>query len=446
MTLRGKLAAFHARIHSHRHNGTHFHLSHLKPSHRRDASTSTTSNTPCPKPTSSPSPSPSHRSSSRQSPPPSSRGSKSRLSPVLTLMLPTGAGNVEARVYHPAEFPAEYGAASASCRKAAVVAHPYASLGGNWDDPVVLALVGVLVARGWVVATFNFGGAGNSKGKTSWTGAPEREEYATVAAFLIRYVECLDPNTFTYTPSDGSGSSTTSPVKATADEATNTQSGDTKRGKPAMKVLMAGYSYGSLIASRVPSAERVVRGCDRDVLAYATRTAYEWASTERRRSFAMHRGAGLTPWCRDEVHDEQEGTTDHKDTRTEEDKVNYNVQTKLETSWLLVSPLLPPVSFVLNLPNPMSWFQKKQPRIEADGHEDEEECDKREVLAVYGTDDMFTGVTRYRNWAKGRTERGEGKFAAVEVEGAGHFWMQEEAWMAQLREGVAGWIDERISY
>lgn len=43
-----------------------------------------------------------------------------------------------------------------SCLNAAIVAHPYAPLGGSYDDPVV-ALVGrALLRNGYVVATFNF--------------------------------------------------------------------------------------------------------------------------------------------------------------------------------------------------------------------------------------------------------------------------------------------------
>ena len=41
-------------------------------------------------------------------------------------------------------------------KKAAVVAHPYAPLGGCYDDPVVSEVVGVLLGEGWIVGTFNF--------------------------------------------------------------------------------------------------------------------------------------------------------------------------------------------------------------------------------------------------------------------------------------------------
>lgn len=39
---------------------------------------------------------------------------------------------------------------------AAVVAHPYAPLGGCYDDPVVSVVAGVLLRLGFVVVTFNF--------------------------------------------------------------------------------------------------------------------------------------------------------------------------------------------------------------------------------------------------------------------------------------------------
>lgn len=41
-------------------------------------------------------------------------------------------------------------------KQAAVVAHPYAPLGGCYDDPVVDVVAGTLLQVGFVVATFNF--------------------------------------------------------------------------------------------------------------------------------------------------------------------------------------------------------------------------------------------------------------------------------------------------
>ncbi|KAF3938797.1 hypothetical protein ABW19_dt0203205 [Dactylella cylindrospora] len=210
-----------------------------------------------------------------------------------------------------------------------------------------------------------------------------------------------------------------------------------------MQVLLAGYSYGSLIASRTPSAEKLVGHCkdDGDVLAYATRTAYEWASAEKRRSFAMIRGSGRgrNPWSTDEEDDEEAASSEAAGDGEGKPKAGHAIRERLETSYLLISPLIPPVSFLLNIPNPLSWFQRKKHDEAGDvGGEEEGEM---ETLAVYGTNDNFTGVGRYRNWARERAERGKGTFKAVEVEGAGHFWFQEDEWMDEMRGGVAGWLD-----
>lgn len=40
--------------------------------------------------------------------------------------------------------------------KGAVIAHPYAPLGGSYDDRVVLSVAETLVNLGYVVGTFNF--------------------------------------------------------------------------------------------------------------------------------------------------------------------------------------------------------------------------------------------------------------------------------------------------
>ncbi|KAI9726878.1 MAG: hypothetical protein M1828_000226, partial [Chrysothrix sp. TS-e1954] len=40
--------------------------------------------------------------------------------------------------------------------KGAVIAHPYAPLGGSYDDPIVNALTDVMLDAGYVVGTFNF--------------------------------------------------------------------------------------------------------------------------------------------------------------------------------------------------------------------------------------------------------------------------------------------------
>ena len=65
---------------------------------------------------------------------------------------------LDCRIYHPNDLATRIiraeGAVTGS--KGAIIAHPYAPLGGCYDDHVVLALAETLIAQGYVVGTFNF--------------------------------------------------------------------------------------------------------------------------------------------------------------------------------------------------------------------------------------------------------------------------------------------------
>lgn len=72
--------------------------------------------------------------------------------PSLTLSVPSLHDGlpIDCRVYHPSP-------SAPSCPKhAAVIAHPYAPLGGCYDDAVVGMVAGTLLPLGFVVVTFNF--------------------------------------------------------------------------------------------------------------------------------------------------------------------------------------------------------------------------------------------------------------------------------------------------
>ena len=62
---------------------------------------------------------------------------------------------LDCRVYHPAKL-TNCTSESVWQKGGAVIAHPYAPLGGCYDDPVVLSAVTELLKLGFVVGTFNF--------------------------------------------------------------------------------------------------------------------------------------------------------------------------------------------------------------------------------------------------------------------------------------------------
>lgn len=77
--------------------------------------------------------------------------------PSLSFTLPSiyDSTKLDCRVYHPACLDGSF-RSSPWRRHAAVVAHPYAPLGGCYDDPVVAVIASTLLQLGFVVATFNF--------------------------------------------------------------------------------------------------------------------------------------------------------------------------------------------------------------------------------------------------------------------------------------------------
>lgn len=78
-------------------------------------------------------------------------------SPTFSFSIPSirDGLRLECRVYLPAELQNIQSASSWQTR-GAIVAHPYARLGGCYDDPVVSFIGGELLQAGYLVGTFNF--------------------------------------------------------------------------------------------------------------------------------------------------------------------------------------------------------------------------------------------------------------------------------------------------
>jgi hypothetical protein len=77
--------------------------------------------------------------------------------PTFSFKIPSvhGGNQLECRIYLPASFQNIESATTWSSR-GAIVAHPYAPLGGCYDDPVVSFIGGELLQSDCIVGTFNF--------------------------------------------------------------------------------------------------------------------------------------------------------------------------------------------------------------------------------------------------------------------------------------------------
>jgi hypothetical protein len=82
--------------------------------------------------------------------------------PLYSLTIPSVHDDtaLDCRIYHPHTLN-NVGSSSlqegTSCRaKGIVMAHPYAPMGGSYDDRVVGIVVDEFLKAGWIVGTFNF--------------------------------------------------------------------------------------------------------------------------------------------------------------------------------------------------------------------------------------------------------------------------------------------------
>lgn len=81
------------------------------------------------------------------------------LEPTFTFTIPSLHDGIplNCRIYHAHQpSPSSPNVQKPWRSRGAIVAHPYTSLGGSYDDFVVLSVVAELVKIGIVVGTFNF--------------------------------------------------------------------------------------------------------------------------------------------------------------------------------------------------------------------------------------------------------------------------------------------------
>lgn len=91
---------------------------------------------------------------------------------------------------------------------AVVISHPYGPLGGSMMNNVVWAMTQHLSRFGFTTLRFNFRGVAPSTGRTSWTGVGEKEDMRAVCEYALTRLE-----------------------------------------SPPQKLLIIGYSYGSVVGS-----------------------------------------------------------------------------------------------------------------------------------------------------------------------------------------------------
>ncbi|KAF4120410.1 hypothetical protein GMORB2_3211 [Geosmithia morbida] len=350
--------------------------------------------------------------------------------PTLTLTLPSihDGTILDCRIYHPLSPSSELW----HPRHAAVVAHPYAPLGGSYNDPMVAEVATQFLWAGFITATFNFRGAGNSTGRTSWTSRPERDDYTSIVGFLVYYVHSLDPRK----PGDAEA-----PI-----------------------LVLSGYSYGAMITSQLPPIEAVMAvfanpPLDSDaghIRTLAETLAHQQRritnshgirvgeTSPRRRSSSIGDGSirGIARRTRHRARSSLGSINSINSSATSPTSPQQRQRPDLtlplvsglvrpQPAYLLISPLQGPITNLVTISrSPGHSAAEAQLRIHP-------------TLAVYGDGDIFVSVKRLRAWTERMENAQDSKFRGREIPGAGHFWI-EEGVLSEMMRLVADFVKQLL--
>ncbi|PLB54604.1 hypothetical protein P170DRAFT_344400 [Aspergillus steynii IBT 23096] len=293
----------------------------------------------------------------------------------------------------------------------AIVAHPYATLGGCYDDPVVNFVGSELLDAGYVLGTFNFRGAGESEGSTSWTARPELADYVSFYGFMLCYLQLLRTRLISSNPEP-------------EDTVDTTQTGSGE-GPAKIHLVLGGYSYGSMIASHLPAI-----GVIADLFENSTpETASYQIRREAEKVFALSSDIQKSP---DRLSASPEASNSKGALRISRARISY----------LLISPLLPPINMFLTVFSKLSLIVGAQTSAEGRHIPCPKPTDQlraNPTLAIYGSHDTFTSTNKLRQWSEELARVPGSQFQSAEIDGAGHFWREHGA-ESEARATLREWL------
>ncbi|KAK5209841.1 hypothetical protein LTR41_004473 [Exophiala xenobiotica] len=398
---------------------------------------------------------------------------------------------LDSRIYYPKQSERNH---ESFGRSFAIFAHPYAPLGGSYDDPLVGIVGSVLLRQGFVLVTFNFRGASGSAGRTTWSGKAELADYVSVYGFVLC---CIDAVFRDVSRVDAYVSGTDADVP--------------RRNTKYPILVLGGYSYGSMIAAHLPSLgimtslfketkpgsaegeiRALARDLGRDIKAYfamsssvmnmtvtegkeadqttpdkdkmlkspnhsrsesriVTMGGYESDAAGHRSSRDRSRRSvdgdrakeGIERIRRKISHREHRGQhppTTPSTTMGDPQALSADSAPILPSiAYLLVSPLLSTVARFTTMFSRLRFTPKMGGTGPAPAPAEEfHELTTHPCYCLYGNKDVFTSDRKLRRWTEELSGQAGSQFIANRAE-TGHFWQEHDA-VLQLRQGIAEWI------
>jgi alpha/beta superfamily hydrolase len=244
------------------------------------------------------------------------------------------------------------------------------------------------------VTNYDYRGAGGSEGRTSWTGKPELGDYASLYGFMLNYLQALHS------------------VLVARENVPSSE---------AVHLVIGGYSFGSLIASHVPTLDVML-----DLFCNATAPPmtpiYEIGRAAQK--IATQSTRHLPP-----AKESQNNQADQPAPRA-----------TTTISYLLVSPLLPPVSQLLTAFSALSVNVGGKTSAQArPAGQPADQLSAHRTLALFGDQDTFTAARKLQRWSVEMGRMPQSQFRGCEIEGAGHFWRENGVEM-RARRAIQEWL------
>ncbi|PTB37663.1 uncharacterized protein TrAFT101_005458 [Trichoderma asperellum] len=318
--------------------------------------------------------------------------------PSFTLTIPSihDGTTLDCRVYHPDSFYVD--GAPPWKRHAVVFAHPYAPLGGSFDDPLLDIVAEQLLRKGYLLGTFNFRGAGRSAGRTSWTAKPECNDYTSFVGFMAHYLHRLDPfrRRVTEPPSE--------------------------KAVPPL-LMMAGYSYGAMITTQLPPLNEVLEPfTSPDCGSHAAQIRLRAESWAERQNQTLQEARGQQKGSSKTAGSSEKSSSPPVATPAKGKLSPVSGFIMPRPVYLLLSPLQGLVTHLATMSLVPSVFARQKPRQE---DEAEAKLVRNPTLAVFGDGDIFVPVGKLRAWVGRLSSQPGSQFQGHEIGSAGHFWAEE---------------------
>jgi hypothetical protein len=318
-------------------------------------------------------------------------------------------------------------------------------------------------------------GAGDSGGRSSWTARPELADYVSFYGFMIYYLNELEGGGGV---SSALGLKEPSEIVSSPSQSAPSSNRDELLDQASPVLVLGGYSYGSMITTHLPPVDVVldafrfvvVGSAESEVLSRASSLSGRTNKEQAARTLRSGRSLDVRDAIRSSLHctaiggpnSENGSRRSSRDSRrsieglrrsfskkvgskcdgTEnEPEIIETVPTKdvpvPDIRYLLISPLLPPISSFATMFSKITFTPRESSRVSYNNFD--VKLTTRPSLAIYGDQDFFTSGRKLRKWCETLTSKPGSTFRFAEIAGAGHFW-HEEGSASSMRSAVRDWL------